>query len=194
MAERATTKERLLMALSFRPLRAHARRKPPLRRHHLSIEQLEDRTTPTTFFVTSFNDSGPGTLRQAIIDSNHTPGANDIEFQIQGDIFSQGMVITNTLTIHGGGNITLFASSASVGPPLFVVQNTQVSIDGMTFFGCRSDFGGAIFNNQGSLSLSNTSFIVNDDMGGGGGAITNFAGSLTVTNSSFISNQSVDAF
>ena len=37
-----------------------------------------------TFTVTNTNDSGPGSLRQAIIDANFTPGADQIVFNIAG--------------------------------------------------------------------------------------------------------------
>lgn len=38
--------------------------------------------TVTTFVVTNTNDSGPGSLRQAILDANASPDPNDIVFQI----------------------------------------------------------------------------------------------------------------
>ena len=38
----------------------------------------------TTFTVTNTNDAGPGSLRQAILDANATPGADDIVFAIPG--------------------------------------------------------------------------------------------------------------
>lgn len=37
------------------------------------------------FSVTNTNDSGPGSFRQAILDSNAAPGPNSIEFNITGD-------------------------------------------------------------------------------------------------------------
>src|SRR5690349_12298759 len=47
------------------------------------IEPLEMRRLLATFVVFNTNDSGPGSLRQAIIDSNHaTPGPNNIDFGI----------------------------------------------------------------------------------------------------------------
>src|SRR5262245_12549995 len=46
----------------------------------LSVEQLEDRTVPSTFTVQNLNDLGSGSLRQAILDANNTPGADTIKF------------------------------------------------------------------------------------------------------------------
>ena len=46
----------------------------------LSVERLEDRTVPSTFTVLNLADSGPGSLRQAILDANANPGADLIRF------------------------------------------------------------------------------------------------------------------
>src|SRR5690349_17005063 len=75
-----------------------------LRRHprsHLSlfarlnITALEDRTVPSAFTVTTLADSGPGSLRQAILDANaHANGAADptdtIAFAVAGTIAVAG--------------------------------------------------------------------------------------------------------
>src|SRR5262245_12441731 len=45
----------------------------------LTLERLEDRTAPAV--VTSTADSGPGSLRQAILDANSNPGPDQITFQ-----------------------------------------------------------------------------------------------------------------
>jgi uncharacterized repeat protein (TIGR01451 family) len=58
-----------------------------------------------TFLVTSPNDSGPGSLRQAIIDANANPGADTINFFIPGtgphtiNLLSPLPAITEALTI-----------------------------------------------------------------------------------------------
>jgi titin len=54
---------------------AHGRFQPHL-------ESLEDRQLPSTFTVSNVADSGTGSLRQAILDSNNTPGLNTIQFAI----------------------------------------------------------------------------------------------------------------
>jgi hypothetical protein len=48
------------------------------------VEPLEDRWLPSTFVVTSINDNGPGTLRDAIQAANAQPGLDQISFQIPG--------------------------------------------------------------------------------------------------------------
>jgi hypothetical protein len=51
------------------------------------VERLEDRTVPSTFTVSNVSDSGPGSLRQAILDANSSPnsgGPDLITFAISG--------------------------------------------------------------------------------------------------------------
>jgi hypothetical protein len=45
---------------------------------------LEGRLAPTTFTVNTTNDSGAGSLRQAILNANGSPGADLINFAISG--------------------------------------------------------------------------------------------------------------
>jgi parallel beta-helix repeat protein len=47
-------------------------------------ESLEQRTLLSVFTVTTAADAGPGSLRQAILDANAAPGADDIRFNIPG--------------------------------------------------------------------------------------------------------------
>ena len=60
-----------------------------------------------TYTVTSNADSGPGTLRQAILDANAHPGADTIEFDIAGSGVhtispaSALPAITDAVTIDG---------------------------------------------------------------------------------------------
>ena len=50
------------------------------------LEWMEDRTLLSTFIVLNTADAGPGSLRQAILDSNAAAGqANTIDFDIPGD-------------------------------------------------------------------------------------------------------------
>jgi hypothetical protein len=58
--------------------RKHGRRRPCT----LVLEALEERTVPSTFVISNAADSGPGSLRQAILDSNAQGGANIIQFGI----------------------------------------------------------------------------------------------------------------
>src|SRR5947199_6689683 len=62
-----------------------------------------------TFTVTNTNDSGAGSLRQAITDANNTAGADMIDFNIPGTgqktitvISADLPSISETVTINGG--------------------------------------------------------------------------------------------
>jgi hypothetical protein len=59
-----------------------SKRPPSPRRFRPRLEGLEGRLLPATYLVTNGNDSGPGSLRQAILDSNGSPGLNTIAFDM----------------------------------------------------------------------------------------------------------------
>ena len=72
-----------------------------------ACEPLEDRVLLAAFVVTSAQDNGPGTLRQAILDANADGGADTIDFDIAGagvhtiSLTSQLPAITDPVTIDG---------------------------------------------------------------------------------------------
>ena len=84
-----------------------ARRKKP-RSFQPDFHDLELRLMPATFLVNTTADAAAGSLRQAIINSNATPGSNMIEFSI-GSVGSQQTIaplsampdITNPLLLDG---------------------------------------------------------------------------------------------
>ncbi len=73
----------------------------------LNVAALEHRITPTTYSVSSVVNSGPNTLRQAIVDSNANAGADFITFDPV--VFATAKTITlstGTLSITGDLTIT----------------------------------------------------------------------------------------
>ena len=60
-----------------------------------------------TFIVLNNNDSGSGSLRQAIFDANDNPGKDIVQFDIVPggpqtiDLFAEGLAITDPITIDG---------------------------------------------------------------------------------------------
>lgn len=69
-------------------------------------------TFAATFTVSNLDDSGAGSLRQAIIDANALAGADIIDFSVSGTIFPESQLPalsdnTGGTTIDGGGDITL---------------------------------------------------------------------------------------
>src|SRR5437016_8771098 len=80
------------------------RRRPGAR---LALLHLEDRLAPAVFTVTTLNDAGAGSLRDAITQSNANPGADVIEFQagLTGTISLQSALpaIADDVTVNGPG-------------------------------------------------------------------------------------------
>src|SRR5687767_11957680 len=79
------------------------------RRAGAPVEGLERRTLLAAFVVTDAGDSGPGTLRQAILDANNSTGADTITFNLPGPDavrtirpLSALPEITGQTTIDGG--------------------------------------------------------------------------------------------
>jgi hypothetical protein len=191
-------------------------RRAPRRRSFVPhLEALEDRTLPSTFTVLNLNDSGAGSLRQAILDSNSAAGADVIQFAptLAGTItLTTGELdITDELTIIGPGQNKLTISGNDASRIFFMDPDnvSPASITGLTIangftFGSGSpgldDAGGAIFNARSFLTLTNCTFVnnkVNVGFGGGGGAIFN-AFHLNISGCTFIDNfesvTSPDAF
>src|SRR4051794_40268799 len=102
------------------------------------LEALEDRTVPSTFTVQNLADSGPGSLRQAILDANANPGADVIRFGPRardGTLTLTGgeLRITDSLTIDGPGDNRLTVSGNGASRVFNVSgSSTNVEIDDLT--------------------------------------------------------------
>ncbi len=87
--------------------------RPGWRKRHkvfLTFQNLEQRRLMATFSVINTNDSGAGSLRQAIIGSNGMPGANTIDFNVPGT---------------GVQTISLLSALPSVTVPVLIDGTTQ---------------------------------------------------------------------
>jgi hypothetical protein len=174
------------------------RRRPPTRP---AVEQLEARAVPaTTFTVTNLAPSDSGSLRQAVLGANATPGADTITFQpgLGGPITLTGPLdITDSVTIQGPGSgvITVSGNDAS---RIFVIDDgatgaINVGISGLTLTtgnaGTNGD-GGAIEVADEALTLSGVVVTGNTaNMGSGGGIHLGTAGRLTLEDSTVSGNQ-----
>jgi hypothetical protein len=155
-----------------------------------------------TFVVSNLNDSGAGSLRQAIADA---ASSDTITFAVSGTITlsSSSLQISKNLNIDGSGqSITISGNNAL---QIMFIENFSatepiVSLNALTFAdGNGNGTGaGAIFN-PGTLTVSNSTFrnahADGDraaDLGPGAGAIYTF-GTLTVINSTFAGNSGVIA-
>jgi titin len=151
----------------------------PGRRFRPRLEGLEDRTTPTVFMVTNTNDSGAGSLRQAILDSNATPGADSIAFNIPGagshliTVGSALPTVTDPVNLDAttqpgfAGTPVILVNGAGTTPMGLVVTANLCTVRALTVFsftqygleilgGSGSTVAGCIFsaNGVGGLALS----------------------------------------
>src|SRR5262245_38191243 len=105
------------------------------------LETLEDRTAPAVFTVTNTADSGPGSLRQAVLDANNKVDADSITFDPA--VFATGetiqmtggpYVITNSVSIQGpAAGLTLDAGGRSGHFELAMTSALDLaSISGLT--------------------------------------------------------------
>jgi hypothetical protein len=157
---------------------------------------------PAVIPVMSLADSGPGTLRAAITQSDQDTTPDTITFEpgVTGTIplVSALPDLSHTLTIDGPGRSMLtVARSAAPGTPDFriftVPTGADVTISGLTVSG-GSVFGGdgGGISNAGALTVSDSTLSGNSAEsgffgGGDGGGIDN-TGTLTVSDSTLSGN------
>jgi hypothetical protein len=157
-----------------------------------------------TFTVTDMGDafvtgpgSAPGTLRQAIFDTNNTAGADVIEFasNLSGSIYlaargdidavagPSGFLISSPITIRGNSNGITITQATNNSQRLFRVDvNGDLSLESITLSGGQargangtigqngsSGMGGAIYN-QGTLHIEASTLSSNAAIGGNGGS------------------------
>jgi hypothetical protein len=148
----------------------------------------------TTFTVTILDDSGAGSLRQAITDANSSSGADTIEFQsgLAGTITldSKLPAITDAdgLTIDGGSaDITVDGNNA-VRSGFEVTSGTALTVNNLTIARGRDPISGGAIANFGELEITNSTLSGNN-AGVSGSGIYNHAGAaLTVSNSTLSEN------
>jgi uncharacterized repeat protein (TIGR01451 family) len=172
------------------------------RRTRLQLETLETRLAPATLTVLNTNDSGPGSLRQAILDANSTGGDNTVNFAaaVTGTVDLQTALpdLTSNIDLEGPGadKLTVHRSSAAGTPQfhIFNIPQATVTIAGLTLANAFFDgfdydrgSGGAIFN-SGTLTVTDSIFTGNTTGWSGGGIFNKW--SLVVTNSTFVDNNS----
>jgi hypothetical protein len=171
------------------------------RRSRLVVQTLEDRTTPSTFIVTSAADSGTGTLRDAINLANGSAGADTIQFDTSGvfatpqtiDLLTALPSIAAELTIQGPGaaKLTVERDAAAANFRIFTFIGDQFNLSGFTITGgqvSNSD-GGAILA-FGTVTLDSMVLTGNQATSGhnGGAVAIESTGSLVVRNSTFSGN------
>ena len=99
------------------------RTEPPARWRPV-LELLEGRLLPSTFPVTSMADSGPNTLRQAILNANTNPGADIITFAISGPGVHEIQPLSALPPITGSVRIDATTQSGYAGTPLIQLDGS----------------------------------------------------------------------
>jgi hypothetical protein len=165
----------------------HARSARRVRAYRPRLEILEDRTLPSTFLVDHLADDAVGSglngsLRYALTnaaDNDH------ITFGVTGTINLTGVLPTlaHSISIDGPGAAQLTVRHNTGGNYGIFTAGTgaTVSISGLSITnGQAQAFGGGIFNDHGTLTVSDCS-IDGNWAGNSGGGIYN-RGTLTVSN------------
>ena len=158
------------------------------------------------FTVTNLNDSGAGSLRQAIEDANLFEGTDTITFDpsLQGEtitLTSGDLVITDSVNIEGLGDEQL-AVSGNNNSRIFTIDDgnenalIDVTISGLTIFDglaadesdedFSDDDGGGIFNQE-NLTINDSTVSGNSADFIGGGISSN--SSLIINDSKIINNE-----
>src|SRR6266516_7421302 len=150
--------------------------------------------------VTNTNDSGPGSLRQALADAND---GDTITFAVTGIIglTSGELVINRNITISGpGANLLAISRAANAAPfrIFHVMLGHAVIIEGLTISNgsVLNTFGGGIYNFESALTVISCALASNSALGqqgSGGGIFSNGGGaggnaSLIIINSAFSGN------
>ena len=146
-----------------------------------------------TIPVNNLNDSGDGSLRDAIAFSN---SGDTIVFAVNGTInlTSGTLSVNHNLTIEGLGapwQVIINAVQPNGQPPfrVFYFDNGTWTLANVTVSGGYDDNGGGIYNGNGNLTLSNCVVSGNTASFDGGGIYNQRT--LTVNNCTIINNTGI---
>lgn len=140
-----------------------------------------------TITVTTINDSGPGSLRQALADAVDGDTIN-FNSSLNGQritLATGELSVNKNVTISGPGANTLALDANHASRVFYIASGKDVTISGLTIAnGSPPDYyGGGIYNDHATLTLSNCVITGNSNPSGAGGGIYNngYAGSATLT-------------
>ena len=168
------------------------RRKPTDRQPVL--EALETRLVPSTFTVTNINDTGAGSLRNAVALANANTGVADtIVFDSTVFATPQAILLTSgaitftdsaATTITGPGANLLTLNGNNAGSVFVVNSGKLAAMSGLTITGGNATNGGGI-DNLGTVAVTNSTFTHNAATNGAG---VFSSGTLTLTGCTFTTN------
>lgn len=143
----------------------------------------------STDTVTTLADSGAGSLPATLAASS---AGDTIVFSngLTGTItLASTLTINNNVTIQGPGASLLTVSGNNAVTVFTVNSGAQLLLFGLTIANGNTTGPGGGISNNGTLTVTNSSFNDNSTAGNAGGAINN-SGTLVVSASSFIGNSS----
>ena len=116
-----------------------------------------------TFTVTNLNDSGTGSLRQAIDNANTTPGSDTINFSTGGTItLTSGQItVTDTLIINGPGAGALAISGNHASRIFSIASGVTVTISGLSLLNGYDPSAGGAIGNAGNLTIDSSTLANN---------------------------------
>src|SRR5439155_895339 len=147
-----------------------------------------------TITVINTNDSGPGSLRQALLDANDGDRINfDSSLNGQRILLTSGQLnVDKDVTISGPGAKNLAVDGNAQSSVFYVNPGKTVTIDGLTVANGHTFFGGGgIYNDAAALTVTNCVLSGNStDFYGGGidNDAYNGGATLTITNSTVSGN------
>ena len=151
-----------------------------------------------TITVSNTNDSGPGSLRQALADAND---GDTITFAVTGTIglASGELLVDKSITISGPGADILAVDGNAKSRVFHVGPATTVVISGLTITngsaGVPDGNGGGIYNEHGSLTINDCAITNNTGLQSGGGIYNDGesqgGATLDVNNSTLSGNSAV---
>jgi len=145
----------------------------------------------TTILVSNTNDSGPGSLRQALASASDgdTIDATGVSGAIT--LSSGELLVDKSVTINGAGADVLAINGNATSHVFEITSDETVTISNLTIRNGRDDFsGGGILNGDGATSTITNCTVSGNSAGGiqgEGGGIFN-GGTLTIINSTVSGN------
>ena len=125
-----------------------------------------------TITVINTNDSGPGSLRQALVNANDGDTINfDSSLNGQRITLTSGQLnVDKDVTISGPGAKNLAVDGNAQSRVFYVNPGKTVTIDGLTVANGHANFGygGGIYNDAAALTVTNCMLSGNSAYSGGG--------------------------
>jgi hypothetical protein len=158
------------------------------------FEPLESRTLFSAFSVSNLNDSGAGSLRQAITDANTAGGTDTISFAagVTGTITAASPLpaLVANITIDGPGAFSLTVDGNQLGSVFIVNAGSSSEFDNLTITDGNAVLptGGGGVHSSGNLTITNSILTGNSTTTSGGALYTAAGESLTITGSTIAAN------